>query len=77
MARVRAENNKCVISLNPAFYPPRVVLRAAEEFKMLGEVSVEENNTKVIIESKNVNDLEEVGYQFFDVMLTLVQDQKI
>lgn len=74
MENVRVVGNKCVLRINSQIYPPHVVLKAAEAFKLYGDVAVEENNTQVVINPKNVSNTEEIGYEFFDCLLSIIQN---
>ncbi len=75
MKNVKVEDNRCVIKINTIIYPPQIVSRAAEEFKAFGDVAVEDHSTKVVIIPKNIDKLSNIGYEFFDCLLGIMQNQ--
>ena len=74
MENIRIEKDKCIITINSQIYPPNVVLKAAEEFKAYGDVAVEENNTKIVITPKDLNNVNKLGHEFFDCLLSIIQN---
>lgn len=75
MENVKVEDNRCVIRINTIIYPPQIVIKAAEEFRAFGDVAVEDNSTKVVITPKNTDNLSNIGYEFFDCLLGIMQNQ--
>ena len=57
------------INLNKTLYPAEAINRAAEAFKVVGEVKI---GDMVAIKPKDKCDLEELGYEFCDYVLGLI-----
>ena len=75
MENVTVEDNKCVIRINSEIYPPPIVFRAVNDFKVHGDIAVENKNTKVVITPNSGKNIEEIGYLFFDYLLSIIQNE--
>ena len=77
MDNVKVENKKAIITLNPLFYPIEKVKKAILDFKKVGEIIIkQDSDIKISItpESDEI-DINEIGFQFCDYILSLMQTE--
>ncbi|MBC8495895.1 hypothetical protein H8D36_07095 [archaeon] len=73
MNHLTIENNKCIIKLNKKFYPESIIDKAVKAFMKDYDISADKD--KIIIKKKENENLEIVGYQFCDYLLSLIQEE--
>jgi hypothetical protein len=72
MTVIKIEKGKCIIELNKRFYPKPVIKEGVESFKGFGTIVFTEKD-KVIITPNKTIDVNEIGYDFCDHLLNIIQ----
>lgn len=74
MNNVKIEDNKVIIVLNPLLYPIEKIKKAALDFEKVGKINVKQDSSiKVTIAPKVAVGINEIGFQFCDYILSLIQ----
>ena len=74
MNNVKKEADRLIITLNPLLYPIEKVKKAAIDFRGVGKISIKQDlGIKVIIIPKSTININEIGFQFCDYVLSLMQ----
>ncbi|MBC8500781.1 MAG: hypothetical protein ISS25_01880 [Nanoarchaeota archaeon] len=74
MLSVKIENNKCIINFNKRLYPKSIIEQGIIDFKEDEKIILTERG-KVIITSNKKTNINEVGYEFCDYLLSLIQER--
>ncbi|MBU0666568.1 MAG: HxsD-like protein [Nanoarchaeota archaeon] len=72
MPSITIKEDKCIVDLNKEFYPESIIKKGIEQFKGAKKIELSTKG-KVFITTTKKADLEEIGYEFCDFLLTLIQ----
>ena len=72
MSFVKIDDKKCTLRFNNAFYPKSIIEQGVKDFGETEKIVLTESGDVMITPNKNT-DVQEVGYEFYDYLLSLIQ----